>query len=180
MTGVEFSMPHLQEIVDAVRSVGVPVIKTTVPDDCLLPGVLIDRGQLLVDESKLAHAGDVAHDAAHIAVMTPEQRARAVGTLPPDPAQEIVAHAWCYALAKSFDLPVEVIFHDAYAAGGPTLRAGFEDGALIGQPLLEWFGMTSMRGDGDPQSDLPRFPNMGKWIRDGSESTAMPSGTPPA
>lgn len=161
-----FQDPTISRIVDVIQEVGVQVRSGTVPDDAFLPGIRIDSGGLIVEEQKVAHAGDILHEAAHLALMTPDVREHHSGALPENPAEEMACHAWCYAAAKTFDIPLEVVFHDAYAAGGSTLREAFESGGTLGQPMLQFWMMTRLN-DKDPFFDhLPTYPAMGRWLRD--------------
>ncbi|MCR9257149.1 MAG: hypothetical protein NXI16_13765 [Alphaproteobacteria bacterium] len=161
-----FSDPVLTKIVETVTGLGIPVSAGTVPDDAFLAGVEIRGGGLVVEEAKLGHPGDVLHEAAHLAVMTPAERDGFTGALPEDPAQEMACHAWCYAAAKRFDLPLETVFHDAYKGGGPALREAFESGGLIGQPMLQLWEMTRLPNADASFDGLPVYPDMAKWLRD--------------
>lgn len=156
----------LPRIVDVITDVGIPIMFASVPDG-FLPGVEIRAGGLIVDEDRLAYAGDLLHEAAHIAVMAPDQRTLCDGgALNADPAEEMACHAWCYAAAKSFDLPLDVVFHDAYKAGGSWLREVFQDeDSILGQPMLQYWEMTRLPNSDESFDHLPLFPKMGKWLR---------------
>ncbi len=161
-----FADPELRDIVDAVRAVGIPVSRGAIPDDLLLPGVQIDRGALVVDETKLLFAGDVLHEAGHVAVLPPSERRQIVGLLPVDGGQEMAALAWSYAMAIAFSLPLDVVFHDRFKSGGPWLRETYSSGAMLGQPLLQLWGMTRLPDAPPGLEQLPVYPVMGKWLRD--------------
>lgn len=157
---------YLPAIVAAVETVGIPVQWGPVTDGLLLPGIWIENAGLTIDTDRLLFAGDVLHEAGHLAVMAPGDRAAARGTLPEDGGQEIAALTWSYAMALEFDLPLDVVFHDAFKANGPWLRKTFSEGCILGQPLLQYWQMTRMAG-AEPHFDgLPAFPKMGKWLRD--------------
>jgi hypothetical protein len=98
-TDQAFSLPDLARIAKHLTEIGIPVRPASLGDDDQLPGVRIEHGSLLVDESKLLYPGDVVHEAAHIAVMPPSVRAQVVGALPHEPGEEMAALAWSYALA---------------------------------------------------------------------------------
>ncbi|WP_189987649.1 hypothetical protein [Thalassobaculum fulvum] len=173
-TGHTFTDPRLREIADAVSAVGIPVRRGAVPDDLLLPGVLIDRGTLLVDEARLLFPGDVLHEAGHVAVLPPSERERTVGLLPADGGQEMAALAWSYAAAVAFSLPLDVVFHDKFKAGGRWLRESFTAGVPFGVPLLQWWEMTRLP-DAPPAFDhLTPFPAMTRWLRDHEPAAAPP------
>lgn len=158
---------HLPAIVEAVRAIGISVRYGTVPDGPFLHGVLIDRGALLVDEDRLQFPGDVLHEAGHIAMLPPAERPQVIGTLPADGGQEMATLAWSYAMAIAFGLPLEVVFHDRFKAGGRWLRDAFSTGQCLGTPLLQCWGMTRIPGAPSHFDHLPLFPQMAKWLRDG-------------
>lgn len=156
---------HLETIVGAVEAVGIPVRFAPVADDVLLPGVRIGGGGLTVDTATLAYAGDVLHEAGHIAVLAPDDRAAATGTMLADGAEEMAALAWSYAMARRFDLPLDVVFHDGFKAGGASLRATFSAGHLLGQPMLQYWGVTRLDPDDPERAHLPLYPEMEFWLR---------------
>lgn len=162
----EFSSPDLAQIANSLKEIGIPARAARLGNDDQLPGVRIVRGGLLVDERKLLFPGDVVHEAGHIAVLPPEDRAQIEGILPSDPGQEMSALAWSYALATNFGLPLEMVFHDAFKAGGPWLREMFTSGAELGVPLLQYWNMTRSRSAPAGFDDLPTFPEMAQWLRD--------------
>jgi hypothetical protein len=161
-----FSSGELARVVTSIQAVGIPVRSVELGDDVMLPGVKIDRGTLMVDERRLLYPGDVVHEAGHIAVMSPTERAGIVGTLPDDGGQEIAALAWSYGFAVAFKLPLEVVFHDAFKAGGPWLREVFQSGGDIGAPMLQVWDMTRVPNAPPGFEHLPLFPEMAKWLRD--------------
>jgi hypothetical protein len=164
-TDQAFSSPDLARIAKHLTEIGIPVRPASLGDDDQLPGVRIEHESLLVDESKLLYPGDVVHEAAHIAVMPPSVRAQVVGALPHEPGEEMAALAWSYALAVTYQLPLEVVFHDAFKAGGPWLREVFLSGGDLGVPLLDYWGMCGSR-HAVGVAGLPEFPAMAKWLRD--------------
>lgn len=166
----DFRDRELGPIVVAIRGVGIPVRRGTVGDDMTLPGVMVDRGALVVDETRLLYAGDVLHDAGHITVMTPRDRALAVGVLPSEGSLEMAALAWSYAVAVAFELDLEVVFHDAFKGGGPWLRETFSGGGSVGVPMLQWFEMTRFADAPEYFAPLPVFPRMAKWLRDSDQA----------
>jgi hypothetical protein len=161
-----FASPDLARIVAAIQTIGIPVRSGVLEDDLMLPGVRIDRGALVVDEDRLLYPGDVLHEAGHIAVLPPSERARIIGTLPDEGGQEMAALAWSYAMAAAFDLPLEMVFHDAFKAGGPWLRETFSSGESFGAPLLQLWCMTRVPIAPPGFEHLPLFPKMAKWLRD--------------
>lgn len=131
-----------------------------------LPGLHIEKGELLIDMEKLLYPGDLLHEAGHIAVIENANRATASDEDFANPGEEIVAILWSFAVAKELSLPLNVLFHeDGYKGQSDWLIENFENQNFIGLPLLEWMGMTA--GEAKAQSlNIAPFPNMIKWLRD--------------
>jgi hypothetical protein len=162
-----FSDPMIQRVADAVEAIGLKVRPGEVPDgSVLLPGLRVEDGGILVDETKAPYPGDLLHEAGHLAVMPPEARTTLSGTLPTDGGLEMAALAWSYAMAVRFELPLDMVFHDAFKSGGPWLRELFGSGQSVGVPLLQLWDMCRAEGASDGFAHLPLFPNMAKWLRD--------------
>ena len=68
-----------------------------------------------MDSRQLKYPGDLLHEAGHIAVCTPEDRAL-IGTSKmdskwPSDGEEIAAIAWSYAAAMHINLDLTILFH---------------------------------------------------------------------
>jgi hypothetical protein len=124
--------------------------------------VQIERGGLLVDRTRLAHPGDLLHEAGHIAVVPADVRAELSGSVAAVPGfdgagLEYAAVAWSYAAALEIGLdPVELFHADGYRGQGAGLVATFTAGVYPGAHLLLAAGMTAPGG----------FPHMLRWLRD--------------
>jgi hypothetical protein len=159
-----------------VRRIGLEVAFGPICDSgvtTFLPGIRIERGMLLVDRARLLEAGDLLHEAGHLAVMTPEDRERADGPLEASPADEMMAIAWSYAATIHLALPPAFVFHDAgYRGGSQALIDNFAHGRFVGVPMLDWIGLTV-----DPNRSGAKegavYPTMIKWLRDPSPITAQ-------
>ncbi len=156
-----------QRIVAFLNSIGIPVREATIEEDTFLPGIFLERGGLIVDREKLLYPGDLLHEAGHIAVMKPSERAIAVKDAGEDQGEEIAAHAWSYAAARACDLPPEIVFHEnGYQGSGETMAGWYDDGHWPGVPLLAWMGLTGHpQYRQDQEAELPKFPDMKAWIR---------------
>ncbi len=139
----------------------------SIVEDCFLPGLSIKQGTLLIDSEKLSWPGDILHEAAHIALTPPSQRAALSGKLEVSPADEMAALAWSYAAAVSLELDPHIVFHEGgYRSGGAQLVQQFGDVAAgrnpvaPGVPMLQWYRMTQ------------RFPEMNSWLREIEDPTA--------
>ena len=134
------------------------------PDKTFLPGLDIRHGAILVDEVRLSEPGDLLHEAGHVAVADPTERAQT--TLSPTPGDEMAALAWSYAALRHLDLAPDVVFHPrGYKGGSQALIDAFSlSGSTLGVPLLQCYGMTV-----EPKFAAARgvepFPHMLRWLR---------------
>ncbi|MBS1855288.1 MAG: hypothetical protein JST11_07980 [Acidobacteria bacterium] len=151
-----FQNPLTARIAAFLESIGLPVRAAAVPERTFLPGLHIAGGTLLVDESHLIYPGDILHEAGHLAVMTPAQRASLEGDVGDNGGEEMAAIAWSYAAAVHLGIPPEVVFHEAgYRGGAANLIENFAQGRSIGLPYLKWIGLA-----GDD------YPSMRRWLRE--------------
>jgi hypothetical protein len=144
-TSGNFADPLLARLAAFIREIGLPIEAAALDGSELLPGVSVRDGCILVDAARLAHPGDLLHEAGHLAVCDPALRAGrpAIGD---DPAEEMAAMAWSYAAAVHLGVDPRVVFHDdGYRGGGGAYLDAYEHGGVIGQPMLQWFGMTLTR-----------------------------------
>ena len=145
-----------------LERIGIGVSLQPLGDDTFLPGVTIRDGTLVADPAKLRWPSDLLHEAGHIAVTAPEDRAT-LNAVPDDPGEEMAALAWSYAAAVEIGLDPRLLFHDGYKGGGAALASGFAAGQGVGAPMLAWYGMCSEphRTD-DP---LEPYPKLTRWLR---------------
>ena len=156
--GIEFRNPLTRKIAGFLEGIGIPVRAATIEEATFLPGVIIDRGTLLVDEQKLLYPGDLLHEGGHIAVMAPEERRAKRGDLGHDPGGEMAAIAWSYAALTHLGLEPEVVFHpEGYHGGSASIIENFSRRHYFGVPLLAYFGLT----DGEEF-----YPEMRAWVRE--------------
>ena len=62
------------KITDFVTKIGIPIHYGQIKNESFLSGLLIDKGTLVIDKSRLTYMGDVLHEAGHIALMNPSER----------------------------------------------------------------------------------------------------------
>jgi hypothetical protein len=156
---------HLDAIVAFVRSVGLEIRFADVDGSTVLPGIEVDAGVLVVDRDRLAHAGDVLHEAGHLAVLAPAERRLAGGRLASTAAQEMMAIAWSYAAVVHLGLPATVVFHEAgYRNGSAALVENFANGRTIGVPMLQWLGLTA-DAERAGRLGVDPYPAMLAWAR---------------
>jgi len=147
-----------------LERIGLTVQQEPLVGKTFLPGVTIRSGALVVDADRLLYPGDLLHEAGHMAVMSPEERASCEGDATGD---EMAAIAWSYAAALEIGLDPRVVFHDhGYRSGGANIVENFLQGRYIGVPILRWRGMTHERAvEGGSGSEPAIYPKMQHWLR---------------
>ncbi len=146
---------------DFLEIVGIECGPLNGRDPQLLDGLAIANGRLLIDPRTPIWPGDLLHEAGHIAVAAPEERA-ALGPIEADGGDEMAAIAWSYAAARECDVSLKHLFHEGgYLGDSATLREAFANGSYIGAPMLGYFGMTDPHG----QENSHPFPSMIRWLR---------------
>lgn len=168
-----FENPIINRVADFLLDIGLMVRPEALEESTFLPGIKIDRGSLLVDESKLLHPGDLLHEAGHLAVAEPGRRQAISGKIVPDEGQrggeEMAAIAWSYAAAVYLGLDPSIVFHrGGYKGDSDALLDNFTNGRYIGVPLLQWMSMTA-DGERARQAGIEPCPKMIAWLRGGQE-----------
>jgi hypothetical protein len=158
-----FANPLTRRLADFVRNIGIDVQAAELPDATFLPGIDIRNGVILVDEARLAHPGDLLHEAGHLAVADPAERS--AEKLSPSDGDEIAAIAWSWAALKHLDLDPAIVFHaDGYRGASQAYIENFSLGRTFGQPLLQYYGMTFELKTAAANGAAP-FPHMLRWLR---------------
>ena len=158
-----FANPLTECLAAFVRGIGIDVRAATLPGDTLLPGLDIRDGAIFIDEARLAHPGDILHEAGHLAVSDPTLRTGP--TLAPDGGDEMSSIAWSYAALRHLELDPAIVFHAAgYKGGGASLIENFTAGRFIGVPLLQAYGMTVEPRRAAALGVKP-YPHMLRWMR---------------
>lgn len=167
-----FRDPLVVTIVTFLRSIGLEVVAGELDVDRIVPGIAIDGGVIVVDETRLQFPGDLLHEAGHIAVAEPDERAQLRGDVGAGGGEEMAAIAWSYAAAIHLGIDPAVVFHDGgYRGGAAAIIENFAAGRYVGVPLLEWWGLAQRHDDARGQDSEP-FPAMREWVRSGPADTA--------
>jgi hypothetical protein len=146
-----------------VRGIGIPVRLVPMTEPTFLPGLDIRRGELLIDEARLAYPGDILHEAGHVAVSDPDDRRG--DRIDPTPGDEIATIAWSYAALRHLEIAPEIVFHpDGYKGGSESLIENFSAGRYIGVPLLQLYEMTVEPRFAETRGVDP-YPHMLRWMR---------------
>lgn len=158
----------INEMIRFLDQVGIVVLFSDLPKETFLPGLMIDRGKLIIDKSKLLYVGDILHEAGHIALMTPSDRLLLSGELTglanPE-AIEMAAIAWSYAASLEAGIDPAIVLHDeGYKGGGSHILNNFKAGNYVGVPILEWLGLTDRPSETSPGEKFV-YPKMRHWLR---------------
>lgn len=163
-----FSDPRVVRIAGFLRDIGIGVEAGDAAAG-FLPGILVAEGELLVDEGRLTHPGDLLHEAGHIAVAPPELRPRLGGAISiPGLDMTALEHAavpWSYAAALAIGIdPAEVFHSGGYRGRSAGLLRTYGFGVYPGANLLEDAGMTAT-GPRAAALGVPPYPHMLRWLR---------------
>jgi len=161
--------PLTAKIADFLNQIGIEVIPAPIDETTFLPGIEVNQGRLLVDESRLKYPGDLLHEAGHLALAPAAMRGELSGevNLPEENMDviEVQAIAWSYAALVYLKLEPEVVFHEeGYKGKSEALLLNFRSGFYLGATGLEAAGMTAM-GQAAEDLGVPPYPHMLKWLR---------------
>ena len=122
-----------------------------------LAGMTVSQGRIVVDPAIPAWPGDLLHEAGHLAVSDPAERA--ADAMTEDGGLEMAAIAWSYAAAPAIGIDPEHVFHaEGYHGGGAHIAHEFAAGRTFGVPFLALWGLTAERGEN-------AYPAMRGWLR---------------
>ncbi|WP_151088587.1 hypothetical protein [Hymenobacter baengnokdamensis] len=152
---------YLDQILAFLAAIGLPVREAPLEKPGFLPGLLIEKGELWLDRTRLLYPGDVLHEAGHLAVTRAAERpllqANVTENHPEKDGEELAVLLWTYAACLKLEIPPAVVFHPAgYKGQSEWLLQLFASGQYMGLPLLVWMEMTTTEG----------FPVMIRWLRE--------------
>jgi len=155
--------PLTTQLIEFLRSIGLPVIERPIASSTVLPGIDVDRGSLVVDRAALKYPGDLLHEAGHLAVVPSLEREQMHANVGDDGGLEMAAIAWSYAAAVHLGLSPSVVFHpDGYRGEAASLAENFVQGRYFGVPLLVWRGLTDPATA--PAGSAGAYPRMKRWL----------------
>lgn len=160
--------PELPRILAFLADIGLQVERAALPDATVLPGAVVlpamrvADGRLLYDPDTPGWAGDLLHEAGHLAVTDPAIR-NGLPEVGGDAAEEMATLAWSYAAAMAIGLAPETVFHAGYPGGAEYLIVAYAQQGGPGVPMLRYWGMTP-----HPEDAGPHFPAMRLWLRPGA------------
>ena len=165
-----FADPLTATIAEFLRSIGLDVALGAFDGDGAVPGIRIEHGTLVVDESRLRFPGDLLHEAGHLAVAEPARRATMTDDAASDGGEEMAAIAWSYAAALHLGVDPACVFHaDGYRGGSAAILENFTQGRYFGVPLLQWFGLAYDEQQARLHGTAP-YPAMRGWVRTGDST----------
>lgn len=153
-------------IVTFLADIGIPVRHGAITVPTTVPGIALTGGGLVLDPTVTSHDGDLLHEAGHLALLPPSQRATAAGVLPTELGAgfEVGAICWSVAAAWHLGLDLACVFHpDGYRGDSAWLVDTYDGGTYPGLPLLQWAGLAWAPGT-QPEGRAP-FPAMRRWLR---------------
>jgi hypothetical protein len=166
----DFAEPLTTAIAEFLRAIGIDIEARELSDGTFLPGVALDRGRLLVDESRLTYPGDLLHEGGHAAVAPAAARAQLTGSVEVPGIDmgelEVAVVPWSYAAALAIGIPPAEVFHaGGYRGRSEGILATFAAGVYPGVHLLEASRMTAT-GPRAAALGVPPYPHMIRWLRD--------------
>jgi hypothetical protein len=158
-----FSTQYVSSIYSFLSRIGIEVEERSIGGFTFLPGVMAEKGMLIVDPSRLRFPGDLLFEAGRLALSSPAQRMRLSGDLNQlqdnngEAENETAIILWSYAALKAIGLPEDVVFYaEGYRGDANWMITNFKEGNFIGLSSLEEWGLT--------QASI--FPAMEKWLRE--------------
>jgi hypothetical protein len=151
-------------IIRFLVDIGFQIRKTELSQQTFLPGIIVDHGTILIDESKLLYPGDLLHEAGHLAVIPAEKRKKAGDDVSKKASDEMMAIAWSYAALVHLGREPSVVFHDGgYKGWSEALIENFTNRRYIGVPMLQWIGLT-VEEKRAKEMGIEPYPVMIKWL----------------
>jgi hypothetical protein len=158
------------KITGFLTKIGIEVSGSGIRQETFLPGILVEKGKILFDESKLVFPGDLLHEAGHLAVAPAAVRAELGDEIiVPNVILNLLeaqAILWSYAACIYLEIDPRIVFHEAgYKGKSQNILFNFHYGIYFGLNGLEEYGMAFSENKAKELGVSP-FPKMQKWLRD--------------
>lgn len=162
-------MALLDRCVEFLNDIGIETTFRTIGNKSFLPGLLINKGMIIIDRDALEHPGDILHEAGHIAIVPAAERQglseKGIIKRKNREGEEIMAIAWSYAACIHLSIDPLFVFHEqGYRGGRDYITDSCRDKNYIGLSMLENIGMTANEKKAR-RSNVPSYPHMIKWLR---------------
>lgn len=166
----EFGDEVTRRLADFISEIGLEVFPVSNLSGTFLPGIRVENGTILADETKLTYPGDLLHEAGHLALAPRDLRPSLSGevVLPGVRMEsvEVGVIAWSYAAILYLGLDPRVIFHaGGYRVESERVMQNFKLGVYIGANVLEDAGLAAT-GRRAIDLGVAPYPHMIKWLRD--------------
>ncbi|WP_207512269.1 hypothetical protein [Longitalea luteola] len=162
-------MVLLQKCIGFLNNIGIETTFRKIGNKSFLPGLLINKGMIIIDKDALEHPGDILHEAGHIAVVPAIDRhglsERNIINRKDRESEEIMAIAWSYAACIHLFIDPFFVFHEqGYRGGREYITGSCREKNYIGLSMLEKIGMTANEKHAR-RLNIPSYPHMIKWLR---------------
>lgn len=159
-----------EKCISFLNSIGIKTIFRKIETDSFLPGLLIENGMIIIDKDTLEHAGDILHEAGHIAVVQTAHRHRLTEKnlikRSNREGEEMMAIAWSYAACMHLEIDPFFVFHEqGYRGGSKDITDSCSKNDYMGLLMLQALGMTTDGKQAESES-IPSYPHMIKWLRE--------------
>jgi len=162
-------MAAFEQCIEFLNHIGIETTFRKIGNKSFLPGLLINKGTIIIDKDALEHPGDILHEAGHIAVVPATDRLglsekMIIGRKNRE-GEEIMAIAWSYAACMHLLIDPNFVFHEqGYRGGKEYITNSCSDKSYIGLSMLEKIGLTANEKNAQ-RLRIPSYPHMIKWMR---------------
>lgn len=162
-------MAAFEQCIDFLNSIGIETTFRKIGNKTFLPGLLINKGMIIIDKEALEHPGDILHEAGHIAVVPAADRpslseSSIIGRKNRE-MEEIMAIAWSYAACMHLRIDPGFVFHEqGYRGGKDYITDSCSNKSYIGLSMLEKIKLTANEKNAQ-RLNIPSYPYMIKWLR---------------
>ncbi|MCD9188212.1 MAG: hypothetical protein LUM44_17475 [Pyrinomonadaceae bacterium] len=162
---------HLtRKFADFLHEIGLKVSPRNLEGETFLRGILIENGEIFVDETLLEFPGDILHEAGHLATAPAKFRPQLSDTVElPEfnmDSLETAAMLWSYAAAIHLEIDPRIVFHPhGYKGNSEGILFNYSLGMFMGIHVLEESEMAFGQNPA-AQKNVEPFPKMQKWLRD--------------
>jgi hypothetical protein len=162
-------MALLEQCIEFLHTIGIETTFRKIANKSFLPGLLINKGMIIIDKDTLTHPGDILHEAGHIAVVPGIDRSglseRNIVNRKNREGEEIMAIAWSYAACIHLFIDPFFVFHEqGYRGGRDYITDSCRLKSYVGLSMLENIGLTVNEKNAQ-RLNVPSYPHMVKWLR---------------
>jgi hypothetical protein len=159
----------IEQCIEFLNYIGIETTFRKIGNKSFLPGLLINKGMIIIDRDALEHPGDILHEAGHIAVVPAADRPglseKSIIGRRNRETEEIMAIAWSYAACMHLLIDPFFVFHEqGYRGGRDYITDSCSKKSYIGLSMLEKIGLTANEKTAR-RLHIPPYPHMIKWLR---------------